>query len=392
MMRTCFIFFLLTYAMIRSHGQSMLRLPDTGQTGDFTSTWGEDSDFTRYWPYFEILGPDVVIDTITGLMWQRMDGGEMTIEDAWNYCDTLTTGGFDDWRLPTAQEGFTLLNQQLNNPAIDGSAFISTAAEYWWTSEYQANDPNKVWVTNAGGGVGNHPKSETISAGGTKHFHTRAVRNHAAIPISEPRFQDNMDGTVTDRWTQLIWMQNPPTDTLTWEEALTWCDNLNLTGCDDWRLPNIKELQSINEETSINPSIPVALLGIAESRKFWSSTTLVNQPNKAWYLYDRYGITTYDDKLLHHSILPVRNAEICASISSLQLLQPALYPNPFQNQLLCKGCSSAACIVLHNIIGQVLFKGHIQQFNAEQFGPGLYIATIVNPSGEVLSSQTLVKE
>jgi len=48
----------------------MLRLPDTGQTTSYTSTFGEDNDYTIYSPYFTLNGNGTVTDTITGLMWQ----------------------------------------------------------------------------------------------------------------------------------------------------------------------------------------------------------------------------------------------------------------------------------------------------------------------------------
>ena len=34
---------------------------------------------------------------------------------------------------------------------------------------------------------------------------------------------------------------------MTWEEALAYCDNLDLVGREDWRLPTLKELDSITD-------------------------------------------------------------------------------------------------------------------------------------------------
>ncbi|MFM8432190.1 MAG: DUF1566 domain-containing protein, partial [Bacteroidota bacterium] len=100
----------------------------------------------------------------------------MTFNSANYFCDTATTGGYSDWRLPNAKEIFSILNQQRTNPAIDVSCFSPTTAEYWWSSDRQVNDTSKIWCANAGGGIGNHRMSETISAGGTKRFQVRAVR------------------------------------------------------------------------------------------------------------------------------------------------------------------------------------------------------------------------
>ena len=38
------------------------------------------------------------------------------------------------------------------------------------------------------------------------------------------------------------WQRRPRT---AWHDALAYCENLDLGGHDDWRLPNVKELQSI---------------------------------------------------------------------------------------------------------------------------------------------------
>ena len=163
-------------------------------------------------------------------MWQQKDGGEMTIENAVIYCDTLTLGGYTDWRLPTAHEAFSINNLQYVNPALDTNVFNKTPAQYWWTSNRQANDSSVVWVTNAGGGIGNHPKSETVSAGGNKIFDIRAVSDRSAPPVIPNHFTDNGNGTVTDNLTTLLWQKTAYSDTLTWEHALKYADTLSLTG------------------------------------------------------------------------------------------------------------------------------------------------------------------
>ena len=163
--------------------KTMMRLPDTGQTTSYTTTFGEDADYNFNKPFFILNGNGTVTDTNTTLMWQQTDGGEMTIENAIIYSDTLTLGGYTNWRLPNCHELFSILNHDKANPAIDTNYFTHTLAEYWWSNQRQANDSTKVWVTNAGGGVGNHPKTETISAGGIKRFHARAVRDVVAPNI-----------------------------------------------------------------------------------------------------------------------------------------------------------------------------------------------------------------
>ena len=315
--------------------KTMLRLPDTGQNGSFTNSFGEDSDFNINVPYFNLNGNGTITDTITGLMWQQTDGGEMTIENATAYCDTLNLAGFNNWRLPTALEAFSILNLQYANPALNTAVFTNSLAEYWWTSNRQANDNSKVWATNAGGGIGNHPKSETISAGGNKKFHVRAVRDINLPEIIPSRFTDNNNGTITDNLTNLVWQKSPTSDSLTWEQALMYADTLTIAGLNQWRLPNIKELQSINDESLINPSLNTIYFSVNSADKYWSSTSLPNQTAKAWYLNTQFGITTYDNKTIKHHLICVTNNSQLPTGLSISELKPdiSLFPNPSNEKI-----------------------------------------------------------
>jgi len=338
--------------------KTMLRLPDTGESTSYTNTFGEDHDYNINTPFFKIHGNGTLADTVTGLMWQQTDGGEMTIENARIYCDTLTLGGYTDWRLPDAQEGFSILNMQYANPAIDTKTFTKTAAEYWWTSETQANDATKIWATNAGGGIGNHPKAETISAGGTKKFHVRAVRdlnNPATIPN---HYTDNGDGTITDNLTYLVWQKVPNNSTYTWEQALNYAESLSYVGASDWRVPNIKELQSINDESAISPSVNTTFFNSVGVKHYWSSTTLPNQTTKAWYWDTQFGITTYDVKTNSNYLLCVRGNSINMSLNSCDTIIANLkvYPNPFSSYIYV--LNNQEVVALYDGLGQLIYSGN----------------------------------
>ena len=206
------------------NAQKLIRfkLPDSGQTGSFTQTKGEDSDFLINPPSFTDNGDGTVTDNNTSLMWQKTDGGEMIFENAGPYCSSLTLGGYTDWRLPTGIELFSINNYTHLNPALDTVYFTVTNAQYWWSSEKQADDSTRIWVVNAGGGIGAHPKSETMSAGGTKYFNARAVRSLITTEFPGPHFTDKGDGTIKDNYTGLTWQKIQSHDTMTWEEAVVW--------------------------------------------------------------------------------------------------------------------------------------------------------------------------
>jgi hypothetical protein len=60
----------------------------------------------------------------------------------------------------------------------------------------------------------------------------------------QPNYTDNGDGTVTDNNTGLMW-QKDPGKKKTFTDAVAGASKFRLAGYEDWRLPTIKELQSI---------------------------------------------------------------------------------------------------------------------------------------------------
>jgi hypothetical protein len=61
----------------------------------------------------------VVNDTKTGLMWQDdAVGSTMTWANAITTCESLTLGGYSDWRLPNIRELKSIVDRTRYNPAI----------------------------------------------------------------------------------------------------------------------------------------------------------------------------------------------------------------------------------------------------------------------------------
>ena len=66
------------------------------------------------------------------------------------------------------------------------------------------------------------------------------------------RFFDNENGTITDKNTGLVWSQQDSwqihNDWLTFQEALSWVDELNkndFLGFHDWRIPEKEEVEKL---------------------------------------------------------------------------------------------------------------------------------------------------
>jgi hypothetical protein len=122
-----------------------------------------------------------------------------------------------------------------------------------------------------------------------------------------PRFTDNLDGTVTDNLTGLIWLQDPIQDPdhpclpgATWHDALSAANNLASGACNladgslpgTWRLPHINELMTLVNFGQWNPALTGSEFPWYWNKSYWSSTTYEASPDKAWYVYEGEGYTS----------------------------------------------------------------------------------------------------
>lgn len=114
------------------------------------------------------------------------------------------------------------------------------------------------------------------------------------------RYVDNLDGTVTDTETSLVWQRCPTgyvlndggtvdelgddsctidsTGQMTWQDSLGLADSDDFAGQTDWRLPNIKELDSVTDLNCIGPAIQPGLFPDTPLEPFWSATPDANDP------------------------------------------------------------------------------------------------------------------
>lgn len=314
--------FIFAASLLIAPGALRAVLPDTGQTARHTRTFGEDSDFSGAGPRLRDNGDGTVLDEVTGLMWQRVDGGEMTWDAARAYARDLRLAGRDDWRLPTSHELFGILNHGRNRPPLDTNFFERSAAEYWWSATTRAGDTSRVWVANAGGGTGPHPVRETLSAGGEKRIHVLCVTG--APPSPGPRLGADGSGTVKDQTTGLVWQSESPTEPMTWEEALDYCVRLKLAGHGDWRLPNVKELRSLCNDTEAQP-LPSALFPGFHGGSAWTSTSENNRLDRAWHVSLDTGLVTHAMKTERLFVRAVRGGGVVAGPREKPPVDPELF-------------------------------------------------------------------
>ncbi len=101
-----------------------------------------------------------------------------------------------------------------------------------------------------------------------------------SVAMAAP-FVDNGNGTVSDNKTGLIWQQGEP-GYMNWQAALDYCNGLELANKTNWRLPNVKELESLTDDSRYNPAIDRNFFPNANASFYWSSTTFASFPDDAW--------------------------------------------------------------------------------------------------------------
>lgn len=313
--------------------------PQPGQ-----SFYGQDAQFQAR-PASYALSADglTVLDNITGLTWQRSpdtDGdGALTRRDklTLTQAEALPSklkaarfGGFDDWRLPSIKELYSLFDARGTDPSgpmdVDASrltpyintkffkfAYGDTSAgerviDSQWASSTKyvgksEREAGKLFGVNFADGRIKGYGLQMPGRGMQKTFFVICVRGNPAYGKND--FHDNADGTITDRATGLTWSKADSGQGMNWQDALAWVQKKNAAkflGHDDWRLPSVKELQSIvdyarSPDTSQSPAIDPLFTCTAltnEARQvdypfYWSATTHAGLRGGAAAMYVAFG-------------------------------------------------------------------------------------------------------
>lgn len=92
------------------------------------------------------------------------------------------------------------------------------------------------------------------------------------------RFEDNGDGTITDKKTGLMWIKNgwriEFLAATSWYDAKKKCARFKVGGYGDWRLPTVKEWQSLVDRSVSSPALvePNPFENIVTHMPYWSDT------------------------------------------------------------------------------------------------------------------------
>jgi len=107
-------------------------------------------------------------------------------------------------------------------------------------------------------------------------------------PESPVNYTDNKNGTITDNYTGLIWKKCPQgisgndckggsPSLREWSKARVECEELSFAGKKGWRIPSLKELQSIVDTGVFDPSINKNFFG-SSNDPYWTLTSPAEYP------------------------------------------------------------------------------------------------------------------
>jgi len=285
--------------------------------------YGQDAQQTGNQPNYTLSSDGkTVLDNVTKLTWMRgpnttlttpvaSDKKTYTAAQEWvNTVNSMSYGGFNDWRLPSIKELYSLIkfngldvgsyngtDTSSVTPFIDKTYFNfgygqTSAGERLIDSQYASSNvyvstladtgiPLLFGVNFADGRIKGYGVQMPID-GTYKTFFVQLVRGSSNYGVNS--FTDNGNQTVTDATTGLTWSKSDSGTAMTWQEALAWVQTQNAAnylGHNDWRLPNTKELQSVvnyanSPDYNGKPAIDMS---------FFNTTAIINENGDSDYPY-----------------------------------------------------------------------------------------------------------
>ena len=287
--------------------------------------YGQDAQHPGTASSYRDNGDGTVSDNVTGLMWTKTpdhDGDgtinradKLTYHEAMASASKVTIGGYSDWRLPTIKELYSLIDFNGLDPRLEDkdasrvTPFIDSKVFRFGYGDVKGGErvidaqfaTSTLYVGKTGG-----PDMQTMFG---VNFADGRIKGYGLGPLSDKAFYvfyvrgnlaygvnslvDNGSGTITDEATGRMWSKADSGAPMDWRGALAWVQAKNAEkhlGHDDWRLPDVKELQSLVDYTwapgatdpartgpSIDPLFtctPIKNeLGEADYGFCWSSTT-----------------------------------------------------------------------------------------------------------------------
>jgi hypothetical protein len=257
-----------------------------------------------------------------------------TWKDALSYCENLLLGGHDNWRLPNIKELERLIDLESSNPAVDSTYFPNTNnGLYWSGTTCSGCHKMKAFAIDFSDGevfYGNKFRDDVYYENYVRCVRTSDAPTTYILPdtgqdlcydwnaliecpgegedfygqdsnytINPPDLTNNGDGTISDNLTELTWEQNTEENEPnlhTYNEAITYCDELILGGQNDWRIPTRKEYSTILNFGTTSPSLDTVYFPYYTSvyevneAHYWTSSEYHDDSSQVWLLSLAFGL------------------------------------------------------------------------------------------------------
>jgi hypothetical protein len=271
--------------------------------GFYETRWNKNSaGFKNDYEPLMIGGVQVVMDSTTGLMWQKGGSSEQIfLNGATEYILNLNVrkfGGFSDWRLPTLEEAMSLVEAQSSINNLYNAVLFDQTQTVIWTAD-KASD-SKVWVVEFGQG-------RCYNVHIDDRCYVRAVRsaidpisiteeNVRAMLLLRDFYDSKLNATgkgivnqyelkmingvrvILDRATSLMWQQSG-SSYKNFDEARKYVDKLNeqkFAGFSNWRLPTLGEAMTLMESRRLNENLYIDEVFDKKQTTIWTADTIAN--------------------------------------------------------------------------------------------------------------------
>jgi hypothetical protein len=269
-------------------------------------------------PGFQDNKDGTVTDLYTGLMWLK-DGNSQegniaksTYKDAQLLISQLNNNnflGYNDWRLPTIKELITLIDYSKvpdgQNPLID-EVFQNIKADRYWSSSYEHQggwgyNLYKYRYVDFSSGASDLAYYDSTLDKPKPTFYFLPVRNSNNQKIiaksglsgeemassCQISYQED-DKTIFENCNNLFWVKGDTTlllgfditpKTISWQQGMKICQNLNFQGYKNWRLPNVLEIINIiNRPSDFVSTSPIIKWKSGWAYFYWTATFLDKNP------------------------------------------------------------------------------------------------------------------
>jgi hypothetical protein len=257
--------------------------------------------------------------------------------------------GYNNWRLPNKNQLQGLVDYGSYQPSIDINFFPETGNGFYWTSTIDIDDIGSIWQIGFSSGrvagshsgdaryvrlVREHKVSQQVSPIVSSNEQDIIKRNQVApfqrcniqAQISSPisRFKQDLQGNILDTHSGLIWKRCMEGLTgeacdegeqlkTSWLQALLYAEKISNNEttplATNWRLPNIKELQSIVETQCEEPALNPFVFPNIPFENVWSSTPHSFYTDSSYYLQYQNSIIFYGSREQQLSLHLVRNCQ-----------------------------------------------------------------------------------